>query len=135
MPIIHNHTHLQATQSSAQTKAYKRVCLPISTKTLHTRQERQLTERSAATNPTLPNIENELKRIHKKDFLLNSFILLRDSSELGKLAKPDWKKNNMISKNILRLDWHNQDEKENNADQTKLVDNNTYLDWIIEKTI
>jgi hypothetical protein len=39
----------------------------------------------------------------------------------------------MIAKNILRLDWHKQDEKENNADQTKLVDNKTYLDWIIRK--
>ena len=44
------------------------------------------------TNPTLPNIEKELKRIHKKEFILNSFILLRDSSELGKVAKPEWKK-------------------------------------------
>jgi hypothetical protein len=41
----------------------------------------------------------------------------------------------MISKNILRLDWHKLDEKENNADQDKLVDSKTYLDWIIEKTI
>lgn len=29
-------------------------------------------------------------------------------------------------------DWHKFDEKENNADQTKLVDNKTYLDWILE---
>jgi hypothetical protein len=87
------------------------------------------------TNPTLPNIEKELKRIHKKDFRLNSFILLRDSSELGKLAKADWKRENMISKNILRLDWHKQNEKEYIADKDKLVDNKTYLDWIIEKTL
>jgi len=87
-----------------------------------------------STNTTLLNIEKELKRIHKKDFVLNSFILLRDSSELGKHSNSDWKKGNMIDKNILRLDWHKQDEKENNADQTKLVDNKTYLDWIMEKT-
>jgi hypothetical protein len=84
-------------------------------------------------NQTLPNIEKELKQIHKKDFSINSFILLRDSSELGKFAKADWKKENMIAKNILRLDWHKLDEKENNADQTKLVDNMTYLDFIFEK--
>jgi hypothetical protein len=88
-----------------------------------------------STNPTLPNIEKELKRIHKKEFSLNSFILLRDSSELGKIANADWKKDNMISKNILRLDWHKLNEKENNADQDKLVDSKTYLDWILEKTI
>jgi len=87
-----------------------------------------------ATNPTLPNIEKELKRIHKKDFFLNSFILLRDSSELGKRSTADWKKVNMISKNILRLDWHSEDERVSDVDQTRLVDNKSYLDWIMEKT-
>ncbi|MDO9547740.1 MAG: hypothetical protein Q7J65_02090, partial [Candidatus Marinimicrobia bacterium] len=88
-------------------------------------------------NPTLVNIEKELKCIHKKDFVLNSFILLRDSSELGKYAKTDWKKENMIANNILRLDWHEYLEGDNGskADQDKLVDNKTYLDWILEKTI
>lgn len=28
MPMLRSHTHLQATQSQAQTKACKRVCLP-----------------------------------------------------------------------------------------------------------
>ncbi len=28
MPTLRSHTHLQATQSDTQTKAYKRVCLP-----------------------------------------------------------------------------------------------------------
>ena len=42
-------------------------------------------------------------------------------------------KENMIDKHILRLDWHKEDEKENNADQTKLVDGKSYLDWIMEK--
>ncbi|WP_394990779.1 DEAD/DEAH box helicase family protein [Emticicia sp.] len=105
-------------------------------KDFNTEQHKEkITIADKSTNPTLTNIEKELKRIHKKDFVLNSFILLRDSSELGKVANADWKKNNMIAKNILRLDWHKQDEKENNADLTKLVDNKTYLDWIIEKAI
>lgn len=108
----------------------------MGTKDFATEQYKEkVTIADKATNPTLPNIEKELKRIHKKDFSLNSFIILRDSSELGKYSNPDWKKEKMIAKNILRLDWHKQDEKENNADQTKLVDNKTYLDWIIEKTI
>lgn len=85
-------------------------------------------------NLTLPNIESNLKRIHDKEFIINSFILLRDSSELGSFAKAEWKKDNMIAKNILRLDWHRHDEKENNADQEKLVDGMTYLDWIFKKT-
>lgn len=104
-------------------------------KDFNTEQHKEkITIADKSTNLTLTNIEKELKRIHKKDFVLNSFILLRDSSELGKIAKPDWKKTNMIAKNIFRLDWHKQDEKENNADQTKLVDSKTYLDWIMEKT-
>lgn len=107
----------------------------MGTKDFATEQYKEkVTIADKATNPTLPNIEKELKRIHKKEFSLNSFILLRDSSELGKIAKADWKKENMIAKNILRLDWHKQDEKENNADKDKLVDSKTYLDWIIEKT-
>lgn len=108
----------------------------MGTKDFATEQYKEkVTIANKATNPTLPNIEKELKRIHKKEFSLNSFILLRDSSELGKLAKADWKKENMIAKNILRLDWHKQDEKENNADLTKLVDNKTYLDWIMESAL
>lgn len=108
----------------------------MGTKDFATEQYKEkVTIADKSTNPTLPNIEKELKRIHKKHFSLNSFILLRDSSELGKIAKADWKKDNMIAKNILRLDWHKLDEKENNADQDKLVDSKTYLDWIIEKSI
>lgn len=84
-------------------------------------------------NQTLTDIEKELKRIHKKEFVLNSFLLLRDSSDLGKRKKAQWKKENMIDKNILRLDWHAEDERENKADQTELVESNTYLDWIVEK--
>jgi hypothetical protein len=105
-------------------------------KDFNTEQNKEkITIADKTSNTTLPNIEKELKRIHKKDFILNSFILLRDSSELGNVAKADWKKEHMISKNILRLDWHKENEKEYNADQSKLVDNKTYLDWIVEKTL
>lgn len=106
----------------------------MGTKDFETEQYKEkITIADKASNPTLPNIEKELKRIHKKDFVLNSFILLRGSSELGKVAKAEWKKENMISRNIFRLDWHERNERENNTDQTRLVDNKTYLDWIIEK--
>ncbi len=85
-----------------------------------------------AANPTLLNIEKELKRIHKKDFVLNSFILLRDKSELGKNQPAQWKKDNMIAKNILRLDWHLEDEKGNPTDKANWVDGKNYLDWTLE---
>jgi hypothetical protein len=85
-------------------------------------------------NPTLTNIEAQLKAKHGKEFCLNSFILLRDSSELGTKASQDavWKKQNMIDKHILRLDWHARDEQGDIADQVKLVDGKSYLDWMIE---
>jgi hypothetical protein len=88
-----------------------------------------------AINLTLPNIEKELKRIHKKDFVLNSFILLRDKSELGKNQSAQWKKDNMIAKNILRLDWYLEDEKGNPTDKATWVDKKNYLAWILDKTI
>jgi hypothetical protein len=53
VPTLRSHTHLQATQAKAQTKACKRVCLPNRTRTVQTRHERPLTERRAATNSTL----------------------------------------------------------------------------------
>ncbi|HMQ70344.1 MAG TPA: DEAD/DEAH box helicase family protein [Ignavibacteria bacterium] len=83
-------------------------------------------------NQTLPNIESQLKLKYKKEFVINSFTLLRDSSELGKNADAEWKKENMISKNILRLDWHEIDEKDNTTDPAKWVDDKSYLDWIFE---
>jgi hypothetical protein len=106
----------------------------MGTKDFRTDQYKEkVTIADKASNETLPNIEKELKRIHKKDFILNSFILLRDSSELGKYANAEWKRDNMISKNILRLDWHKKDEKESDVDQTKWVEDRTYLDWIFER--
>lgn len=84
-------------------------------------------------NTTLTEIESELKRIHKKEFVLNSFLILGDSSDVGKHKSAAWKKENMIAKNVLRLDWHLTDEKDNKADQTELVDGKNYLDWIMGK--
>lgn len=86
-------------------------------------------------NPTLPNIEKELKRIHNKEFILNSFILLRDSSLLGSRMPAVWKKENMIAKNVFRLDWHEKNENDNPMFISDWVDSKTYLDWMIEKTM
>ena len=42
--------------------------------------------------------------------------------------------NHMISKNILRLDWHSHDEKGNTADQNELIEGKTYIDFIMAKS-
>lgn len=88
-----------------------------------------------ANNPTLTEIEAELKKVHEMDFILNSFLILRDTSAVGKRKPTEWKREHMISKHILRLDWHVTDEKDNNADQAELVEGKNYLDWIMEKTV
>jgi hypothetical protein len=108
----------------------------MGTKDLNTDDYKEkITIADKANNPTLTNIEKELKRIHKKEFTLNSFILLRDTSDLGKHIDSDWKKTHLISKSIFRLDWHKENEKGNITNQTDWVDGKTYLDWMMEKTL
>jgi hypothetical protein len=85
-------------------------------------------------NDTLLKIEEQLSTIHKKKFVLNSFLLLRDSSDMGTTgnnAKYDWQKENMIDKNIYRLNWHTKDEKENFVDKSKLPNGNSYIDLMM----
>ena len=49
MPTLRSHTHLQATQANAQTKACKRVCLPNRTDTA-TWDSRETTEKEGRTH-------------------------------------------------------------------------------------
>lgn len=84
------------------------------------------------SNDTLVRLEKELSTTHNKTFVLNSFLLLRDSSILGFNKPNDWIKENLIDKNIFRLNWHETDEKENKVSQNDLPDSKTYLDLLIE---
>jgi superfamily II DNA or RNA helicase len=78
---------------------------------------------------TLSKIEKGLKEKFKKEFVLNSFILLRDSSKLGNGKNDDWIKENMINKHILRLNWHPEDEEGNRIN--KEFQGKTYIDWML----
>ena len=60
---------------------------------------------------------------------LMSFFYDKQAPEYRDYKNPEGK---TVQKNI---DWHKENEKENNADQTRLVDNKNYLDWIVEKTL
>jgi len=84
-----------------------------------------------ANNDTLVRLEKELSTAHNKTFVLNSFLLLRDSSILGFNKPNDWIKENLIYKNIFRLNWHETDERENKVAIDKLPDNKSYLDLIV----
>ena len=80
-------------------------------------------------------LEKELSATHKKKFILNSFLLLRDSSMLGFNKSEDWIKENLIDKNIFRLNWHDTDEKDNIVNVEKLPESKNYMELIMEKTI
>lgn len=57
MPTLRSHTHLQATQATAQTKACKRVCLTNLTGTVQTGQDGSLTERRVVCNTGLSKVK------------------------------------------------------------------------------
>ncbi|PNQ72795.1 hypothetical protein C1T31_09805 [Hanstruepera neustonica] len=83
-------------------------------------------------NDTLVKLERALSKNHKKTFILNSFLLLRDSSMLGFNKPNNWVKDNLIDKNIFRLNWHTTDEKEQKVPANKLPDGKSYMDLLVE---
>ena len=80
---------------------------------------------------TLVTLEKRLETEQDRKFCLNSFLLLRDSSELGKNEPIEWVEENMLAYNILRLDWH---EKTEDGSTSQLFRNRkSYLDLMFEK--
>ena len=79
---------------------------------------------------TLVTLEKQLAAEQGRKLCLHSFLLLRDSSELGKGESINWKEENMLAYNILRLDWH---EKTEDGSTGQLMDRKSYLDLIFEK--
>jgi hypothetical protein len=86
-------------------------------------------------NDTLVILEKKLSATHNKTFVLNSFLLLRDSSVLGFNKPQDWVKENMTDKNIFRLNWHEKDEKGNIINLDTIPDGLNYLELMIKKTL
>ena len=79
---------------------------------------------------TLGTLEKRLEAEQSRTFCLNSFLLLRDSSELGKDQSVEWVEKNMLAYNILRLNWH---EKTEDGSTSRLFKNQSYLDLMFEK--
>ena len=80
---------------------------------------------------TLVTLENQLEAKQDRIFCLNSFLLLRDSSELGKEQSDEWVEENMLAHNILRLNWH---QKTEDGSMSRLFrDQKSYLDLMFEK--
>ena len=79
---------------------------------------------------TLVTLEKQLEAKANRKFCLNSFLLLRDSSELGKGEPVNWIEENMSSYNILRLNWHKITE---DGSFSPFRDRKSYLDLMFEK--
>ncbi len=80
---------------------------------------------------TLITLEKRLETEQGRKFCLNSFLLLRDSSELGDGESVEFIENDMLPYNILRLDWH---EKTEDGSTSHLFNNEkSYLDLMFEK--
>ena len=81
---------------------------------------------------TLVALEKKLESEQGGTFSLNSFLLLRDGSELGD-GETDvkWMKENMLAYNILRLDWH--DKKEDESTSQLFNDEKSYIDLMFEE--
>ena len=80
---------------------------------------------------TLLTLEKQLAAKEDRKFSINSFLLLRDSSELGKDEPITWAEENMLAYNILRLDWH--EETEDGSTSQLFNNEKSYLDFMFEK--
>lgn len=82
----------------------------------------------------LEQIKTKLKEKNQDlEFVLNSFVLLRDSSQMGNNQDSTWIQENMINKNIFRLNWSKSDEERNQVNIQNLSNSQTYLDLMFEK--
>ncbi len=79
---------------------------------------------------TLTTLEKRLAATQGRTFCLHSFILLRDSSELGKGKSDAWIAENMIDSHILRLNWH---EKMEDGSTSPFSKRKSYLEVMFER--
>ena len=79
---------------------------------------------------TLVRLEKQLAAVQGGTFHLNSFILLRDSSELGNGQTAEWIAENMEDYHILRLNWH---EKTEEGSTSRFSERKSYLEVMFER--
>jgi hypothetical protein len=89
-----------------------------------------------ATSGQLAELARELISQSGRSFTIHSFILLRDSSPLGRPKDDSFNDKEeifsvqMLKQNVLRLDWHDRNEK--GPPSVKLLDGSSYLTKIFE---
>ena len=79
---------------------------------------------------TLVTLEKQLAAAQGGTFHLNSFILLRDSSELGNGQTAEWIVENMEDYHIFRLNWH---EKTEEGSTSRFSERKSYLEVMFER--
>ena len=79
---------------------------------------------------TLVRLEKQLAAAQGGTFHLNSFILLRDSSELGNGQTAEWIAENMEDYHIFRLNWH---EKTEEGYTSRFSERKSYLEVMFER--
>lgn len=100
----------------------------IATKTFSLNQKVRLATKK--TGSPLALLEKQLRTQHNKDITLHSFMILRDSSDKGKHMTFEEAEKELLPYNVVRLDWHERDEK---GERSQLLDGKSYLDIIFEK--
>lgn len=96
--------------------------------TLHYHPKVKLARKSE--DKTLVMLEKQLEAAQGRTFHLNSFILLRDSSELGDEQPEEWIAKNMVDYHILRLNWH---EKMEDGSTSRFSERKSYLEVMFER--
>lgn len=86
-------------------------------------------------NGTLRFLEEQLSEAWERSVEIHSFILLRDSSDAG--TRPDqdeaWRRDRMVARNILRLDWHARNEQGETSIRRDDLGGASYLDLMLEE--
>jgi hypothetical protein len=80
--------------------------------------------------PALSRLEDQLAEAHEEDLTLHSFLLLRDSSDMGVAESDEWIQEHMLPRNIFRLDWHERDEA---GDPSQKWQGSSYLDLMFSE--
>lgn len=83
---------------------------------------------------TLRMLDAELSRAWDRPVEVHSFMVLRDSSKMGKRPNQsaEWARENLLPRNVLRLDWHPTNEDGHTSERADLWGGRTYLDLMFE---
>ena len=90
-----------------------------------------------AASPTLRDLARRLSDLNPSRVQVHSFMLLRDSSQLGREQSHhgdvNWLRRNLVDRNLLRLDWHRHREDGSPSDFFAVFGGLSYLDLMLQR--